>query len=77
MPRGVGLYGPGVPGRLRRHLPSGRKQMRFVLTVHLQQMRALNAPPQVIAQLERELARYGGDPSSPGDTETSAGGEPG
>jgi hypothetical protein len=36
--------------------------MRIVLGAHLQQLRALGAPAEHIAQVERELVRYGGDP---------------
>jgi hypothetical protein len=39
--------------------------MRIVLGTHLQQLRALRAPVEHIALVERELAKYGGDPSRP------------
>ena len=39
--------------------------MRLLLGEHLQELRALGVPAEHLAAVERELARYGGDPSRP------------
>lgn len=62
-----GISGPGVPGRLARLTPRGRKRMRFVLSAHLIALQQLNSPPELIQKTEAALRKYGGQPVHPGD----------
>ena len=61
------IYGPGVPGRLARITPGGRKKMRFALTTHLLALRDMNAPAEQVHRIEALLVRYGGQPPASGD----------
>jgi hypothetical protein len=60
------VFGPGLPDRLRRLTPSGRRQMRAALSVHLDELRRSGAPPHIVAAVEGELAKYGGPQSTSG-----------
>lgn len=60
MDRGVGVFGPGVPGRVQRSTPWGRRRMRVVLTLHLARLRELGVTPAELAAVEAELRRFGG-----------------
>jgi hypothetical protein len=52
MKRGTAIYGPGVPGRLRRLTPSGRRRLR-----ELEQ--------QMIELAERHRRHLSEEPGSP------------
>jgi hypothetical protein len=62
-----GIFGPGVPGRLARLTPRGRRQMRFVLATHLLALQQMNAPDEVIDKTAAALRRFGGRPVDPDD----------